>query len=311
VGQIEHKSLFVWRNGKRVSSYTIDGNMFLPNVFIADDGSVYVSGTWKAIREYVPRTGWVYYTGHCYWKDGVEHRLTGPYGLDGYSSVETVTFVAGGDVYVACIVWRDNPPSSFIVLWKNGEASLLPLDADSRVSPMALFVSGDDVYVVGHCSKGAVLWKNGALVHLGGSRALSVFAQGDDVYVSGEEYSKNGVPHAKHADGDVTTAVLWKNGVRQALPSFPDSSAQSVFVSGEDVYVCGYALAGSNFVGRRQLPVLWKNGEMQMLPSGGHERSVATSVHVSGPDVYVAGRSDDHTPVLWKNGAAQALPVPK
>ena len=101
----------------------------------------------------------------------------------------------------------------------------------------------------------------------------------DDVYIVG-------------SNGD--HALLWKNGVVQALPDAGFGSfALSVFVSGSDVHVAGLGPNGS-LLGADAL--YWKNGILQNFGEG-----YGTSVFVSGNDVYMAGGA------LWKNGIAQNL----
>ena len=114
-----------------------------------------------------------------------------------------------------------------------------------------------------------------------------------DVYVAG--YGYGGV------------AVLWKNGDRQNLTvgTLREARANSVYVSGSDVYVAGF---DSN-VQNMEFAVLWKNGVAQNLTDG-TGRSEARSVYVSGSDVYVAGwewNTQESRAVLWKNGVKQNL----
>jgi len=100
------------------------------------------------------------------------------------------------------------------------------------------------------------------------------------------------------AGEDRAKATLWKNGVAQTLSS-ADSYARSVFVSGGDVFVVG---------GGRDKATLWKNGVAQTLSSA---KSGASSVFVSGGDVFVAGYVHigdyEYLATLWKNGVAQTL----
>lgn len=99
-----------------------------------------------------------------------------------------------------------------------------------------------------------------------------------DIYVCGEEW-----------DGTRYIASYWKNGNRVILG---DGFANSIFVSGNDVYVCGN---GATY---------WKNGNLVTLGNGvGQTNSIA----VSGNDVYVAGGMGGHA-VYWKNGKPTYLP---
>jgi hypothetical protein len=103
--------------------------------------------------------------------------------------------------------------------------------------------------------------------------------------------------------GEETRAVLWNEGIKQYL-SNTISSASSVFVSGNDVYVAGYEGASA---------VVWKNGVKQELHYG-NDTTRAYSVFVFENIVYVAGQAyissgqqQQGTALLWINGAAQAL----
>ena len=90
-----------------------------------------------------------------------------------------------------------------------------------------------------------------------------------------------------------SVAKLWINGIAQNLTDGTrNAEANSVYVSGNDVYVAGYD---------GDVPNLWKNGIAQIL------NVAANSVFVSGNDVYVAGNNDGYVATLWKNGVAQNL----
>ena len=112
---------------------------------------------------------------------------------------------------------------------------------------------------------------------------------------------------------------LWQNGVTQnfSFPSPSGAKAYSVFVSGDDVYVAGYADKGSHNRGYfTTIATLWKNGKYHTLANQ-HYSSVANSVYVSGSDVYVVGyeckgdineyASNKSIATLWKNGVPQYL----
>ena len=106
-------------------------------------------------------------------------------------------------------------------------------------------------------------------------------------------------------------AVLWINGVAYHLTGDDlYGRADSVFISGSDVYVAGQVRGYSRGAGNWNSAALWKNGVLQYLPGG----IMATSVFVSGSDVYVAGfhriSEGYDSAVLWINGVAQHLAVP-
>jgi len=109
-----------------------------------------------------------------------------------------------------------------------------------------------------------------------------------DVYVAGIGINEQGIAVAK----------LWKNEVVLNLSNI-GSGANSVYVSGRDVYIVGY---------EESKATLWKNGVAQYLNDGTRNAS-ANSVYVSGSDVYVAGNPNIAytSAILWKNGISQYL----
>jgi hypothetical protein len=80
--------------------------------------------------------------------------------------------------------------------------------------------------------------------------------------------------------------------------------ANSVFVSGNDVYMAGIYSPGSGYL---EEACVWKNGEILFSFGASPGISILYSVFVSGSDVYAAGRIK-HTSqglaaaTVWKNG---------
>ena len=95
--------------------------------------------------------------------------------------------------------------------------------------------------------------------------------------------------------------IVWKNGIPTVLASDLYSSVYSVFVSGSDVYVSGFSSG---------LATIWKNNIATRL-TGGPEFSRAYSVFVSGTDVYAVGyeynKDKKCVAMIWKNGIATRL----
>jgi len=209
-----------------------------------------------------------------------------------------------GDVYVAGAF------EGKAVLWKNGDTQFLS-DGSLNAVASSVFVSAGCVYVAGSIGSNAILWKDGVAQNLSVGAASSVFVSGDDVYVVGNKLWKNGTvqkltDESDHPGGSsvfvsgndvyVVGNKLWKNGTVQKLTDGSDHPGGSfVFVSGDDVYVAGTSLGA----------VVWKNGVAQHLASGYMRSAEANSVFVAGSDVYVTGRSDTREGFrgyLWKNG---------
>lgn len=112
----------------------------------------------------------------------------------------------------------------------------------------------------------------------------------------------------------MNVAAVWKltsgnpTATVAALPmpsGMTSSQANGVAVSGNDVYVAGYAGTSTS-----QVPVLWVNGAATILPSS-MTFSQADAIVVSGGNVYVAGEGHNAggggTAVLWVNGTATML----
>ena len=90
--------------------------------------------------------------------------------------------------------------------------------------------------------------------------------------------------------------AVWKDGKRYSAPNF---KLNSLFVSGDNVYIAGSSRnQGDSF----NHATLWTNGTPQELDTVASETTV---VYVHGDDVYVAGTRgalEARRPVLWKNG---------
>lgn len=105
-----------------------------------------------------------------------------------------------------------------------------------------------------------------------------------DIYAAGDEYTAAGV-----------MPVYWKNNVITRLTQGETGSAQSIVVSGQDIYVLGYMDGTGSTV--------WKNGTvLYQFPN-----STFSSLAVSGSDVYMAGESfiqEGNYGInrVWKNG---------
>ena len=244
----------------------------------------------------------------------------------GYGCVRSI-FVSGNDVYAAG--WENNAEGVRVArLWKNGAGQNLG-DGKYESQANSVFVSGNDVYVAGweRGAQGVTVarfWKNGAAnVIQDELSANAVFVSGNDLYLGGSfGLMKNGVRqdgyfwvssvfvsgdevHATGFDGWETNH--WRNGRSRAIAG-TDASAESVFVSGRNVYLAGWSENG----GRDRFAKIWENGRMRNITDGKREAR-AYSVFASGNDVYVAGWEHNEegikTARLWKNGVDQNIGV--
>jgi len=236
-------------------------------------------------------------------------------GVEYQGGIANSVFVSNGDVYVAGSqlyqYWQNGfgstPRQPDATLWKNGVIQSQLVRNRSTSEANAVFVTGADVYVSGieqiRTDTGGdyvLLYKNALLQHINipygiTPQVTSITVSGGDVYITGMEIS------SKYENGNwkyYAAAVLWKNGTAQYLSDASYSAANSVCVSGDDVYVAGSELGRA---------VLWKNGVAQYLNDSG----TAKSVFIANGDVYVAGivkvSDDKNEAALWKNGAVQYM----
>ena len=205
-------------------------------------------------------------------------------------------------------------PPRYATLWKNGIAQNLTCGTHNA-SANSVFVSGNDVYVVGFDTRGfadssprtAMLWKNGVAQELVSETnctvAYSVFVLGKNVFVVGSGrfdigYWGNNTHWRRYGN---RIAIVWKNGVEQKLTDGNRSArAHSVFAYNDNVYVLIQKYNGIGSV------VLWKNGVKQKIATESHSVT-AYSLFVSNNDVYIVGRRSEDGSTLWKNGIAETF----
>jgi len=239
------------------------------------------------------------------------------------------------EVYVAG--WISDTPEYaseiYPTYWKNGEVFRLnfdytmPYDLGKQGWANSIAVSGNDIYVAGHRKQycycvydltQGLYWKNGAASEFPGSGLLEGYNQlgqiiisGNDVYTVVREYlaSENIAQYMKNDN-----VVILDQGTG------PDGSiAESIAVSGNDVYVAGAAIRISRDVGPLVIGMAkyWKNGIPVNL-SDGSASAFATAIVVSGNDIYAAGvirngvtdPGDGYTNrrgIFWKNGVPSYL----
>ncbi len=211
--------------------------------------------------------------GAVYWKNGKEVRLNSVSRSDARS-----IFVAGKDVYVATMNFDFSPG----VYWKNEDENLLepvePALTRVGVNVNSIFVSGSNVYVVGTLGLGdrqvPRYWVNGKINELTerpnsfSTVATSVFVANNDIYIAGHTWAFTDVNGYVKQD-----ALYWKNGeaiyiTDNNTPNF--ASANSIYVSGNDVYLSGNTNTGATY---------WKNGNEVKLTNGART-SVANAIFV-------------------------------
>ncbi len=237
-----------------------------------------------------------------YVKNGVAYDLS-PDKPQSDVSYATCIDVQGEDVFVGGNERIDD--KSIAVLWKNGVKTIISNDDNySRITD--LVVSNNNVYVIGYETFQsyrdiAFLWINGDKKYLSESWTFSVpyalAIKGNDIYVAGVYRDYNDSWNKK--------AVYWKNDQIHILSTSENAEANDIFLSGNDIYICGY-----NEENGVRVATLWKNGVAQKL-SDGNTNSTADAVSLVGDDVYVAGyeeiKKNHPIPVIWKNGVKQII----
>ena len=199
----------------------------------------------------------------------------------------TVTSSATVDVYVVGC-YRDAGPShnSVATVWKNGDRTDLTDGALVRACANSVYVSGGDVYVAGYYDDGitqaAAVWKNGTKMTPdlpsdgNNARALSIYVADGHVYVAGYYTDTRDVP------------VYWVDGAKMDLSSSYSgySEANSIYVSGADVYVAGAAVPSTKGGGGSIYVSTWTHGTQTNLI---HSDDVSLGgIYVDGSNVYVA-----------------------
>jgi len=239
-----------------------------------------------------------------YWNDGKAAVL----GAGTNPSYATSIAVSSTDVYVAGV--EGNGTNDVAKYWKNDIPGDLT-DGTQRGFANSVVVSGTDVYVAGGEQRQlsnavAKYWKNGVpvvLPDLGqGALAQSVFVSGTDVYIAGWQNKTTQLDptHTLHTQ----IATYWKNGVPTELTNGTALSiAYSVFVSGTDVYVAGFAC--QNVAPNCAIATYWKNGVQVQLTN--ITATTVSSVFVSGTNVYASGNQNNDVAQLWKDGAPVQL----
>lgn len=225
-----------------------------------------------------------------YWKNGtafINQNLKEPY---------KDIAVSGSDVYTL---------SSLGYHKNNGTATALAGSSSGK----SIIVSDGIVYVAGWIKSSpyrATYWKNGTAINLSGggsgeSHANSITVSGGNVYVAGFEnypYTSGGITN------HYSTARYWKNstGVKLSGSAGRNADSNSIFVSGNDIYVAGWQDDGY----KGMVAKYWKNGTQVNLTNG-NKSAYAEVIAVSpNGDVHVAGRNfyDGYGVriVYWKNG---------
>jgi hypothetical protein len=230
----------IWRNGmvQPLTNGNYESGSFS---IVAWNDDVYVAGYESSVA--------------MLWKNGVPIPLSDAT----VPTHATSLFVSNGDVYV--VGNERHADFNKAILWKNGKPQYLSGGSYAT----SVFVSGNDVYVAGGNELHGMVWKNGVeqilFSHGDNSYASSVYVAGEDVYVAGYEHQ---LDYTYSFEDNIiygpAKALVWKNGVPTPLTNgSQDAKANSISVSGDDVYVVGY---------KGDTAVIWKNGIANSLGNG-------------------------------------------
>jgi len=328
----------LWKNKKKTQLSKGIKDAEANTVFVTDNHDVYVGG-WEV--EYLPEFKDDFWVAKV-WKNGQEHfafpdAYMGDIGYDATPFLSV--FVSGNDVYLAgheladFEIELDGEPITLeswfvpLVLKNNrryydfGDGS----DIINTVSGHAetIFVYGNDVYVGGYghiywelnpddnmwlSYSAPLIWKNGSLLYQLSSNMGAVFSLSVDKdhvyaagYVEGAKWPQNDPNNNRYAQ-------LWIDGAAAYIGSGTSlSSASSIHVSGDDIFIALYEHDGNNRIAK-----YWKGNKNNSISSQPFYSTMHTygigrsyGIYGHGGNVYSVG-SESHgnydVAKFWING---------
>ncbi|MGJ1435131.1 FKBP-type peptidyl-prolyl cis-trans isomerase N-terminal domain-containing protein [Sphingobacterium siyangense] len=238
-----------WKNGQEIKLEKDERASNQAYSIIVKNGDVYVAGFYR----YKSSDGW--HDLARYWKNG--HLVELPVGSNDFSYATSISSV-DDDLY---IIGSEKDPHKMLY-WKNGQIqeTITELKQVSGISQLQ-----GNIYAIGATQSGQPgYWKNGRTESLSAIIGLAtcVAVSGNDVYIAGVDDS-NGNGYTLDGRGYIDEGDIgkcWKNG--QLLANLKDTEYTiykplSMAVSGNDVYIVGYATDGHNIAP----PKLMKNGQ--------------------------------------------------
>jgi hypothetical protein len=247
----------LWQNGASQTLYY--GSYGTPN-----GGSVACS---VCVSWYdVIVVGYAYYGGQCYgmiWDGNTGGLISRWYNQNGYNLALLSVYYRGDDHYAAGYTWNNNGYYNRLLVKNSFQSQTLNTNSDGYIAESVYVSKTNNVYVAGSNRNGGkgVIWKDGIIQteSLGSAYTSlsSIFVSDNGVYVAGDEDYNN-----------VWNAMVWKDGkllYRLQPGSQQHALAQSVFVSGKDVYAAGYEYDDNS---SNRTALLWTNGKRQVLGAG-------------------------------------------
>ena len=294
-----------WKNGKPVNlterTYDYGPDAAASTSIAVSGADVYVTGYQRSCGSL--RCGDL----GRFWKSGISVSLDLP-------TYPSSLVVSNNDIYIAGSSGYLEGTGGNAAYLKNEVKIELPSGSAGSIST-AIAVSGNDVYVAGIGITGSIYngpqkyiakyWKNSQPVILtdgtNGAQVWSIAISGTDAYVAGMDWNGKSYQDASGNTYKKSVAKYWKNSQPVILTDgTEDAFANSIAVSGTDVYV-----AGTEWNGRKSIAKYWKNGKAISLTDA-TEDAQAKSIAISGNDVYVAGTVNGYA-TYWKNGIAVTL----
>lgn len=274
-------SLVVWKDdtlnvlhtGYAPQSYSMPGQMIL------SDTNIYIAGGSENNRA-------------VYYKNGIKTTLAQ------YYSYAASISVLNNHVYVAGFSMDNNGSNlgeTYTTYWIDGVRNT---SYGINTQYHYVLAKDNDIYLLGFQNAGS--YSYGDMIYLKNDQPiqLSTYAaegrrmivHGSDTYIIGNVF----------LNGYESHAAVWKNGQETVLDNFSGaSSANAIFINGNDVYIAG--MINNN-------AVFWKNGIATQLSNS----ASAWDIKVVDDDVYVVGRdfnilTGNLEAILWKNGDKKLL----
>jgi hypothetical protein len=280
----------LWINGTKNILSTSNGNA---GQILSNGNDIYVAGYYELPSNNTNPGGFMPVQ-YVYWKNGTENKV-GPVVYRNIPGEPTISIVNNNIYYTNSQAWENGTQldlnlgntgfiqmttslgddiyfvgtdgSGKMAYWKNGiENDVIPNETTANAA-YSLAVYSNNIYVGGADSMSmGTVWTNGVPAVLQTttpgsyvSVVNSLFVNGTDMYAMGELMVPTYVTNGNYSSF-YSKPAYWKNGVENDLPLNGDmyGNANSVYVSGSDIYVCGSTASGS---------VYWKNGILTKLGS--------------------------------------------
>ncbi len=271
---------------------TVSQQTFPLDIYVV--GYVYYSDYESAGGSSRPRTA-------GYWKNGERTDLV----EKGYDSYVRDIKVIDGDVYVSG-GYTDADESWHDGYWKNGEFTAIEYTKDPQVYEMQISDAGD-VYLCGYDKMRSAYWKNGAkttILNKAGTYAYGMWLDGANLHFVGVHSAVGRHWTMTEGSEDVTIDTL-------------TFTANSVCMSGSDIYIAGYKKVTDEETGATSNTACYSvNGSVTDLAGQGSVNKIRIldgKIVCTGTGEYYADYGNDEIAdaytyaQYWVDGAATQL----